>query len=213
MNDPISRSTSLIDGKIPDCPWEFEEEVPDGVFITVDPAGFRDAADDNVIAVHYVYDGKGTVRELSAGIKDPEELIIDTLRLALKHGASLIGIEDVAYQQTLLFWMSKYLKLWGLTGIHVVPLKHKSRSKESRIRLFAAEVTSSNYYIHNEARAVWLWQAMKYKIGKDKNKDDILDATAYGLDVRAEHWHLVTNLRKAGLFLVSPGVQEDNTPF
>jgi len=213
MNDPISRSRSLIDGSIPDSPYLFEEETPDGVFLTIDPAGFRDSSDDNVIVVHYVYDGKGTIREINAGVKDPEELILEALRLALKHGASLIGIEDAAYQQTLLFWVNKYLKLWGLTGISVVPLKHKNRSKEQRIRLFVAEVTASNYYIHSEARAVWLWQAMKYKIGKDKNKDDILDATAYGLDVRAEYWHLVTNLRKANLLLVSPGVVLDNTPF
>lgn len=213
MNDPISKSVSLIDGHIPECPYDFEVEVPDGVFITVDPAGFRKASDDNVIVVHYVFDGKGTVRELDAGIKDPEELIQATLKLAIAHGASLIGIEDTAYQQTLLFWMEKYLKAWKITGIEVVPLKHKNRSKESRIRMFVAEVIASNYFIHAEARAAWLWQALKYKIGKADNSDDTLDATAYGLDVRAEYWHLVTNLRKKGMFLLSSGVVLDNTPF
>lgn len=213
MNDPISRSVSLIQDKVPEAPYLFNKEVPDGVFITIDPAGFRKLSDDNVIAVHYVFDGKGTVREIDAGIKDPEQLITAALRLALHHGASLIGIEDAGYQQTLMFWMNKYLKEWGITGIHVVPLKHKNRSKEQRIRLFVAEVMAANYYLHPDVLAAWLWQAMKYKIGKEDNKDDILDAIAYALDVRAEHWHLVTNLRTRGIATTVAVVEDDNTPF
>lgn len=213
MNDPISRTTSLLDGPIPDCPILFETEIPDGVYITIDPAGFRKHSDDNVIVVHYVYDGKGYIRVIEAGNKDPETLITDALKLALEHGASLIGIEDVAYQQTLLFWANKYIDMWGLDGIHVVPLKHKNKSKESRIRLFVAEVKTANYYIHPEAKAAWLWQALKYKIGKEDNEDDILDAGAYGLQVRSDYWHLVTNLKSSGMFLLTTGVVEDNTPF
>ena len=213
MNDPVSRTTSLIDGHIPKAPYLFETEVPDGVFMTIDPAGFRDISDDNVITVNYVYDGKGTVKEISAGIKDPETLIVEALKLALHHGASVIGIEDTAYQQTLLFWVNKYLKDWGITGIHVVPLKPKNRSKEQRIRLFVAEVIAGNYYIHPSCLAVWVWQAMKYKIGKKDNRDDILDAVAYALDIRNEYWHLVTNLRSNGKFLQVAGIVEDNTPF
>lgn len=213
MNDPVSRSTSLLDGPIPDCPWSFQQEIPDGVFITLDPAGFRKHSDDNVIAIHYVFDGRGVVREIEAGVKDPEQLIIATLKQALAHGASLIGIEDTAYQQTLLFWMNKYIQEWNLSGITVVPLKHKNRSKEARIRLFVAEVIARNYFIHRAAAVLWLWQAMKFKIGKPDNKDDVLDAVAYGLDIRAEYWHLVKNLKRADGFLLEGAVVIDNTPF
>ena len=213
MNDPVAAKVSLLDGNIPDCPYSFKTEVPDGVFITIDPAGFRKHSDDNVIAVHYVFDGKGIVREIDAGNKDPEALIKDSLRLAIAHGASLIGIEDAAYQQTLLFWVQKYIKLWKISGVHIVPLKHKNRSKESRIRVFVMEVLARNYYIHQDARAVWLWEALKYKIGADNNTDNILDATAYGIDVRSEHWHLVTNTRTSSKQLVEAELVEDNTPF
>lgn len=212
MNDPITRATSILNGPIPDCPWDFEMERPDGVYQTIDPAGFRKHSDDNVIVTHYVYDGKTVVRHIDAGIKDPEQLIMQSLRLAMMHGVSVIGVEDTAYQQTLLFWLNKYIIDWGITGIEIVPLKHKNRSKESRIRVFAAEACSGNYYIHKDALAVWLWQAMKYKIGKDDNKDDILDACAYGIDMRAEYWHLIKNNKVLALEN-SASVVTDNTPF
>lgn len=211
MNDPVNKATSLVNGIIE----EFDDAslTPDGVFLTVDPAGFRTTSDDNVIVVHYVHDGKGMVAEIDAGIKDPEQLIIQTLKLALHHGASLICIEDVAYQQTLLFWINKYILEWGLQGITVLPLKPAGRSKEQRIRLFIAELIAGNYKLFSSIRAAFVWQAMKYKLGKKNNKDDILDACAYGLDVRTQYWQFVTNLRNTGKWASNPGVAINNTPF
>lgn len=211
MNDPVNKATSLITGVIEE--FDGADMVPDGVFITVDPAGFRKVSDDNVIAVHYVHDGKGAIADLDAGNKDPEQLIMQTLRLALHHGASLIGIEDTAYQQTLLFWMNKYIAEWGIQGVTVVPLKHAGRSKEARIRLFVAELIAGNYKLFAAIRAAYIWQAMQYKIGKKDNKDDILDACAYGLDIRTEYWQFVTNLRNTGKWAKSARVVENNTPF
>lgn len=212
MNDPVSSAISLLPGPLPDTTYP-EGSLPDGVFITIDPAGFRDISDDNVIVVHYVFDGKGHVAYIDAGIKDPEQLIKRTLQLAVEHGASLIGVEDVAYQQTLLFWFTKYLDAYDVKGIEIVPLKPAGRSKESRIRLFIAELFAGNYTLLGTTKALFVWFAMKYKLGAKKNKDDVLDACSYGLDVRNTYWHLVKNLKTAGLYAIEASVQEDNTPF
>jgi hypothetical protein len=218
MNDPVSRATSLLHSPLGTSPME-QHAVPDGVFLTIDPAGFRDHSDDNVIVVHYVYDGRGHVALIDAGIKDPEQLIIRALQLALHHGASLIGVEDVAYQQTLLFWLSKYIAEWKIQGIEVQPLKPRGRSKETRIRLFVAELYAGNYYLCDGPKAIFVWQAMKYKVGltksKDKkNKDDILDACAYGLDVRNEYWHLVRNNKALGMLEGPPtAALQETSPF
>jgi hypothetical protein len=213
MNDPVSKSLSLLHGPLGISTLEDHEE-PDGVFITIDPAGFRAASDDNVIVVHYVHNGRGHIAEIESGVKDPEQLILASIRLAMKHGASLIGVEDVAYQQTLLFWLNKYFDQFKIHGIEVVPLKPKGRSKESRIRLFVSELYSGNYFLMEGPKPVFVWQAMKYKIGKKDNKDDVLDACAYGLDVRNEYWHLVKNMKRAGLWLVTEAsVVGNNTPF
>lgn len=215
MNDPVSRAMSLLYKDLPDAPHLFNVEIPDGVFITIDPAGFKSASDDNVIVLHYVYDGKPTVMEISAGIKDPEQLILEALRIAMRTGASVIGVEDVAYQSTLLFWFNKYLLAWKITGITIVPLKTRNRSKEDRIRLFCEDAMAGNYYIHPGCKATWIWQALKYKIGKKDNKDDILDGVAYGLDMRSEYWPLISNNKRLGLSrsAESTAIVLDNTPF
>ena len=122
-------------------------------------------------------------------------------------------LKETGYQQTLLFWIRKYLMDSNINGIEVVPLKPRNRTKESRIRLFIAELYSQNYHLFASVRAAFVWQAMKYKIGKKKNKDDLLDACAYGLDVRTEYWHLVKNLRTMHRFIQSAGVVHNNTPF
>lgn len=213
MNDPKASGKKLLHDPLPVCPYDGEEVVPDGVFITIDPAGFKDVSDDNVIVVHYVYKGKGIAKEVNMGIMDPGELIRTALVLALTHGASLIGIEDVGYQQTLGYWVSKYMTELNIQGIEIVALNPHGRSKEARIRLFIAELYAGEYYLSGEVRPVFVWQATKYKIGAKKNKDDLLDACAYGLDVRNEYWHLVTNLKTTSKLLSTASVQDNNTPF
>lgn len=212
MNDPQHRGTSLADGTIPVYDQDFSRIQPDGVFITIDPAGFRKKSDDNVIVVHYVYDGKPVIYAVEAGNKDPEKLIKEAIDLALEHGASLIAVEAVAYQQTLLYWFERFLQTLGLQDIHVVPLSPKQRSKESRLIVWVKELVSDSYRVHTKARASVLWQIQKYKLGKKENKDDIIDACAYGIDVRAEYWHLITN-RIIQRIANQSKVIENNTPF
>jgi len=216
MNDPKAKATSLLTETLPECPYNIEDPsfIPDGVFITIDPAGFRDVSDDNQIVVHYVHDGKGIIAESRGGIFKPDELIKEAISLALFHGASLIAVEDTGYQQTLGFWLTHYIQELNISGIHIVPVHHHGRSKEQRIRQFVAECLAGNYFHGTAAaRSAFIWQATKYKLGAKKNKDDLLDATAYGLDVRNEYWHLVTNLRSSGIKLVTATVQDNNTPF
>lgn len=214
MNDPQSAAKSLLPNSLPTCPLQ-EIEDPDGVFITIDPAGFRDNSDDNVIAVHYKFDGVGYVAETSRGILDPQELILKALELAVKYGASLIGVEDVGYQQTLGFWLSHFMKDRNITGILVVPMNPHGRSKEARIRLFIAELYAGNYYLLNpNTRSDYIWQASMYKIGKKDNKDDLLDCIAYGLDIRNEYWHVISNLRRIQQSIEGEAkVVAYNTPF
>ena len=213
MNDPVSRVTSLLSEAILESPYDKEPYEPDGVFITIDPAGFKDVSDDNVIALHHVYNGEGIVHEIDAGIKDPEQLIMRALEMALNSGASVIGIEDVAYQQTLIFWVEKYMRELKIHGIEVVPLKPHGKSKEARIRLFIAELLNRSYHLSNQVRAAFIWQALKYKLGAKKNKDDILDCCAYALQIRNEYWALVRNLKTVQRNSNPSLIYFNNTPF
>ena len=215
MNDPTSTAQNIFPHGLPDSPFEeFQLSNPDGAFITIDPAGFRKNSDDNVICVHLKLGEKSTIVEIAKGIMDPEQLILKALALAVKWRCSLIGVEDTGYQMTLGFWLMKYIAQFQMHGLAVVPLKPHGRSKESRIRLFIAELYNESYYLHDpQTRRDFTWQASTYKLGKSDNKDDLLDACAYGLDVRNEYWHMIS-LLDFGLTIDGEcRVLTNNTPF
>ena len=215
MNDPKDSANSLLPQTLPDAP-DNEELIAnlDGAYITIDPAGFRKASDDNQIVVHGVADGKGHVIASDRGIIKPDELIRMAIQLALKYRVTLIGVEAVAYQQTLCFWLEFFLKELRITGITVVELAPHGRTKESRIRLFIQELYAGNYTIACPAtRADFVWQALAYKVGKKDNKDDLLDGCAYGLDIRNEYWHLIGLRAQLDAAYESAHVVLDNTPF
>jgi hypothetical protein len=213
MNDPKCKAKTLLPHPIPDSDID-EILEPDGSFLTIDPAGFRKISDDNVIAAHLKFGDKGYVVETSKGIMDPMELIKEALRLALKWDCTLIGVESVAYQQTLKFWIEFFLTELHITHITVVELSPHGRSKESRIRQFVSELYMNSYYLLGpEVRRDFIWQATMYKIGKKDNKDDLLDAISYGLDVRNEFWHLLTPPMRGSIFEGECKVVACNTPF
>lgn len=215
MNDPVGGGLSIFPQPLPLSAIEDSElELADGAFITIDPAGFRNTSDDNVIAVHLKYGEKGVIVESKKGILDPEQLIVSALTLALKWKVSLIGVEDTGYQMTLSFWLTKYIVQLGLNSLVVVPLSPHGRTKEARIRLLIADLYNGSYIIHDpETRRDFTWQASLYKLGKKDNRDDLLDACAYGLDVRNEYWHQITKL-DYGLTLDGEcRVIGNNTPF
>jgi hypothetical protein len=212
MNDPRNAANSLLAS---DLHYEEPEyTVADGVFITIDPAGFRKTSDDNVIVVHEVHNNIGYVTKTDAGKYNPKEVVEIALARAFEYGASVIGIETVAYQQTLKFWVEYFINALGIKGIDIVELSPHGRSKEQRIRLFIQELLQGNYRHKTvEEKALFTWQAMAYKLGKKDNKDDILDAQSYGIDMRTDYWHLITNNKVFIGNNESSAVVVDNTPF
>lgn len=214
MNDPVNGHLSIFPHPIPPSPFEdFEIENPIGSFITIDPAGFRKTSDANQIVVHLRINDSSVIVETAQGIYDPEQLIIKTLQLALKWRCSLIGVEDVAYQQTLCFWLQKYILLYNISDITIVPLRPHGRSKETRIRLYIQSLYAHSSYIHDaETRRNFTWQASTYKLGKSDNKDDLLDACAYGEDIKNEYWDKI-KLSTSRLIDSECAVVKNNTPF
>lgn len=215
MNDPKDSAKTLLPNPLPLPPIPYEELITnlDGAFITIDPAGYRKQSDDNQIVVHGVSNGAGHIIASDRGILKPDEVIKRALELALKFRCTLIAVESVGYQQTLGFWLQFFIAEWKITGIQVVQVHPHGRAKQARIIQFIQESYSGNYYVSEPAtRADYVWQALAYKLGKKDNKDDLLDAVAYGLDVRNEFWHLI-GLRDTLNLNELPEVVEDNTPF
>lgn len=184
MNDPQSVTQSLFpDGRIPDAPYAEDEELEvQASFITVDPAGFRNDSDDNVVVCHKIVNDFPFVAEIRAGNWDPETTILEAIDCAIDHGCTTIGVESVAYQQTLKFWMETYLEMYQLdNAISVLEIKPGIASKHSRIRGWVGNVLQGNYHIlRSEDKALILYQGIQYRAGKKDNQDDILDGCAFG---------------------------------
>ena len=184
MNDPQSVTQSLFpDGSIPDSPYAEDAELEvQASFITVDPAGFRSDSDDNVVVAHKLVDDIPIITEIRAGKWDPETTILEAIDCAIDNRSTYIGIESVAYQQTLKFWMELYLDSYGLdNNILVIEIKPGIASKHSRIRAWVSNVLNNNYNVLRSVdRALILWQGIRYRAGKKNNQDDILDGCAFG---------------------------------
>ena len=184
MNDPQSVIASLFpEGSIPAMPFSEDADLEvQASFITVDPAGFRADSDDNVAVAHYIVADTPVIAEIRAGKWDPERTIMEALELAINHRCTRIGIESVAYQQTLKFWMELYLKNLELDGhIKVIEIKPGIASKGSRISAWTQNVLESNYWVRRSVdKALILWQGIRYRKGKKDNQDDILDGCAFG---------------------------------
>lgn len=192
MNDPIEQKTSLLpDGILPECPYtetDINERAIGGCVI-VDPAGYRVLSDENVVGVHLLMDDRNFVFAAgTGGVVDPEKVITQALGYCLHYNLSVIAVETTAYQQTLKFWMEKYIETMELDHIIVVELTPAGRKKVFRIIAWIKEILAGACHVYGDVRAKILWQALAYKLDKKDNRDDWLDDGAYVLDVRADYW-------------------------
>lgn len=225
MNDPILDKVSLLpDGKVPISPYTLEELIPEAGFAIIDPAGFKDASDDNVIVFFLVQNGIPFAVHLEAGNFNPLEVIQKTIETCILLGIRVIFVEGGAYQSTLKFWFDVELGRANLTEHFVIQeILPGNRAKEGRIRVSIQQllgISKDNrridptWYIADiEMRQRYVFQAMSYKIGKKDNKDDILDAPAYLETIRNEFWGLVYSIPLNAPTTVSATVVADNTPF
>lgn len=192
QNDPLDERYRLLAGPLPTDKEYLVEYPPDATFITVDPAGFRKKSDDNVVALHALYDGMPVCVSMNGGVWDPKETIIQTLTIAAQNGVSLIGIESTGYQQSLCYWMEFFIKELRWTHIKVVELHTNNRSKLLRIRDYIDEMQSGESYMFQQPRQLFTYYASMYKIGAADNRDDYLDAPAYQKQVLTKYRNLLT---------------------
>ena len=192
QNDPLNAKFRLLAAPIPDSLYEGLLDLEaEGCFLTVDPAGFRKNSDDNVIAVHKVFDGHPVCVDLLGGVWNPEETVKNIIKAAVKWRATVVGIESVGYQQSLLYWTNKYLADEGIRWIEVVEVKAGTTAKLSRIRDYIAELLSGEASMTNRVRQQFSYWAHLYKIGSTKNRDDYLDAPAYQKQMLTKYPELI----------------------
>lgn len=152
-------------------------------WICIDPAGAKKNSDDNVIGCHCLMeeDHIGCFA-LDNGKYNPEEVILKTLNFCQEYSIPIIFVESNAYQSTLAFWMTKYIKLYNMDYLKVVPMPSGSTSKFQRIKAFVKLFVARKWHlltkeIHNKVT----FQIYSYKLTRQNNVDDIIDEQAMAL--------------------------------
>jgi len=194
MNIPVGGKLSLLpEGKLPDTPI-IDGEVPIGSFITIDPSGYRKDSDDTVIAGHCIYAPMHyRVEQIKASVMNPGECIQRALDMAAELKCSHIFVESVAYQQSLKWHLEEALRVGSNLNVKVYEVKPSRRNKTSRIRAWIKTILEGSYSLAPRVRNTVMFQALAFKVERTDNKDDILDACAYGLDVRNDYQDLVVD--------------------
>lgn len=202
QNDPLDEKYRLLSGSLPTDWDKMVANVPDDYcFLTVDPAGFRKKSDDNVVAVHKVYDGFPICTQLVGGNWSPQETVKQILTLAITEQACVVGIEAVAYQQSLVFWVDFFVKKLNISGLHIVELSTNNKTKLSRIQdyikeLLPTETTPATSAMTSQARVLFTYYAGLYKLERSDNRDDYLDAPAYQKQLMTKYKHLLGSRAK-----------------
>lgn len=103
-------------------------------FSIVDPAGWRGDGDENAILTGGTApDGRHLLLEEFEERCDPDTVLKQLVDHHKRYSTSVIGVEEVAYQETLSFYLEKLIQKEQLP-IRVVPCKTRSKNKDTRIR-------------------------------------------------------------------------------
>jgi len=179
---------------------------PVRMFMTVDPALSEDPtadysvimicavdADNNLYVVDYFRDHVG-----------PKDLIDKIFEKAILHQPAKIGIEVVAFQRVLKFWLDDEMRVRGKFLV-IEELKTSDRTKPDRILALQPRFSAKTVYIKG-------WMAdledelIRFRYPESNQlHDDLIDALAYQLEIIYKP--LVTQEKK--LVYMSPAWYED----
>lgn len=213
MNDDTLSLNTLIDlNHLPAFPYT-EFDFPQGGFILIDVAADKPNSDDTAIIRYEVYDRKPVAAQIESAIMNPGATIRTALQLALVNRISLIIVEDVAYQSSLLYWFEVISKELEIRGIQFVPINPKRKSKNARIMQMFKQLKAGELFFTPDCASRIKAEAQAWNPLKKDNVDNILDNLAYaeqaidmyGMEMQFQESILIDTL--------SPGVVEDNCSF
>jgi hypothetical protein len=180
----IALASGIDPALISFLPDHYIDETGEGSFILIDPSSGKKHGDDCTIGHFEVLDGTPVFDELILGTFTPKDTIKHAITLGLRRNTRLIGVEDVAYQSTLLFWFEEYCKEEGITGFVFVPIPPRNQAKNSRIKKGFTKLCPNmdgvtECYLHPNVRSLAVSQYVEWNPLKIDNTDDIIDLVGY----------------------------------
>lgn len=189
MNDPTAAPLDFFDvSLVPAFRLPIDIE-PDACFIVVDPATGKNESDNTAMALIYVIDGKPLVRKIKSGKWADEATVEEALEWCAQYPVSLIAVESVAYQITLMYYINRVIAQRGLSTIQSVPIAPRGVSKPKRIKDFLDKWIAGEVFVHPEVDPTVRMYAVRYNPLKKTNEDDELDVCAYADPTLAQYWN------------------------
>lgn len=197
LNDPTAGSVGVLNVEKVRMFVRQPEHLHLGNYIIIDPANDKKTSDDTAIGYFEQHDlgGQFPARVLCEVVRerlDPMQTIEAALELALKHGCTVIAVESVAYQASLLFWFCKVSEAAGIRDIAFVELYPGGMSKNRRIVDMFKELESGQIQLSELTYTPVIDQAGKFDKTTTRNKDDVLDLLAYSGQVVRDHSGFMT---------------------
>lgn len=183
QNEPISDEDRVFYEE-----WiHYFKEVPPGcaVFVTCDPALTTKSSSDYTGVTVCAVDSKRRMYVLEAIQKRllPKDIIELLYEKAIQYKARAIGIEETAYQKSLIFDMKDTFRKKG-KWVQVVPLKSHNVKKELRIKSLQPKFQNGEIFFREHGQEELLRQIKFYTaVGSGTKHDDIIDALAYQVQI------------------------------
>lgn len=190
LNDPSYTPKTGLDFTRIHILQAHETALHAGELIIVDPSGYKKSSDATAFGRVRMVAGRPHVAELLAEVMSPGDTIWKALNLCMKHGISVVAVENVAYQDTLLYWFELICRQQQINGISFVPIQTGGKAKFTRILRSFEEAMAGEVTFSPEAFSMWAAQATLYEPQRRNNQDDILDVVAYASKAFLEYGHL-----------------------
>lgn len=125
--------------------------------------------------------------DLDVGKFDPMQTIQKALAMAYRLRIRGIGVESVAYQQTLCFWFEHVMQRDGVEGPEICEVHPGGVTKNSAIIQMFKLLVSKRIGLHSRVRNLVVNQITMFNPDKTNNKDDILDILRYIAKMEEKH--------------------------
>lgn len=182
MNDSETLGlTNFDESKL--APWVHDLEPNQGSFIVIDPATNKANSDPQAITCFELHNGVPWAVETLEGHWAPGELIKETFKMCFRHGTSLVTVESVAYQSTLLYWFDIVAKQLGITGIHFREVFTRGVTKNARIMRMLKSLMAKEIGLGPNVRSLFLNKVANFNPKITKNDDAVLDTVVYAPQV------------------------------
>ena len=156
----------------------------EGKFIVVDPATSKLKADEHSLMVAYIISGEPVCRRVVHRQMTPKEAIATSLALMMEENCYVIFVENVAYQDTLLFWFNEHLDSLRLPAniralFKILPIEPERRAKNGRILNAFRQLNVGEIICHPDTHTSIIAEGRSYDRLKSDNEDNVLDTVHY----------------------------------